>query len=162
MRSFDTVQTTVALELQQMVTDYWREVDFNGGANATDFFSEDIVADFGAIRFAGHDGVRRYYADRLELIRKTQEGGVRTTRHVFQNLQITFESADLATLNFLILTYGGSGLPPVHGATKPVSISDTRFACRRESDGRWRIFEFQGAPIFIGDEEFAKNALTGS
>lgn len=162
MRTFDLEEAAIAIELEQMVTDYWREVDFNGGSNATDYFTEDVEADFGAIKFSGHEGVRKYYADRQSLIRKEQEDGIRTTRHVFQNLQVIVESSERATLNFLIITHGGSGRPPVLAGTLPVSISDTRFECRREADGQWRVFGFYGEPIFIGEEAFARKALTGS
>ena len=149
----------MALELEQMVTDYWREVDFNGGNDATNFFTQDVVADFGAIQFQGHEGVRGFYADRLAKIREQQKDGIRTTRHVYQNLQIVFREKDRADLSFLIITYGGGGHPPVADAAVPVSISDTRFECRLGEDGQWRIFGFYGSPIFLGTEEFARNAL---
>jgi len=161
MRNFDSQKAITAIELEQMVVDYWREVDANGGANATRFFSEEIVADFGIIKFSGHEGVQKYYADRLEQIRKTQKEGIRTTRHVFHNLQVEIETEDRATLRFLVATYGGEGHHPIFAGTKPVSISDTRFECRRQSDGQWKIFEFFGEPIFIGEEEFARNSLAG-
>jgi hypothetical protein len=162
MRKFDHAQAVVAVELQQMVTDYWREIDDNNGVNATEFFTEDIVGDFGPIQFMGHEGVRQYYADRLSLIRAHQKDGIRTTRHIVQNLHIAIASNDLATLSFILVTYGGGGSPPVAAATKPVAISDTYFECRRQDDSQWRFCHFSGVPIFLGEEDFAKEAMTCS
>ena len=30
-----------------------------------------------------------------------------------------------------------------------------------EADDQWRIYRFTGAPVFIGEEDFARKALTG-
>lgn len=160
MRKFGPEQAIAALELEQMVADYWREVDINNGANAKDFFSADCTAEFGAITFKGHAGVQTYYADRAEAIRTLQ--GVRTTRHVYVGLQILFAGDARATLNFLIITYGAAGTPPLSDATLPVAISDSRFEVRREADGQWRIFAFHGTPVFVGGEAFAAKALLGA
>ncbi len=161
MRRFSPEQAAIAVELEQMVVDYWREVDFNGGANAADFFTEDAVAELGAIAFTGHAGVRQWYAERQARILEEQADGVRTSRHSFQNLHIDIESSERAVLSFLIVTYAGGGVPPLLGPTAPVAVSDASFACRREAGGQWRIHRFTGAPVFIGEEDFARKALTG-
>jgi hypothetical protein len=161
MRRFTPEDAVAALELEQMLTDYWREVDHHDARGATDFFSEDCIAEFGAITFKGHAGVQKYYADRAEAIRAQMAGGVRTTRHVYLGLRISFPETGRATLNFLVITFGGAGHPPLPNATLPVAISDSRFECRRDPDGQWRFFGFYGTPIFVGGEAFAANALLG-
>ena len=160
MRKFDTESAVSALELQQLVVDWCHDIDTNGGAGASAYFSEDCVGDSGVISFKGHAGLKKYYADRLAVIRATPEG-IRTSRHGFSNLRISFENKDRATLNFLIFTFAANGPPPIADATVPVAVSDSRFECRREGDGHWRVFEFVGRPIFLGGDDFAKKALTG-
>lgn len=160
MNRLDPAAAATMRELEQMMVGYWREVDFNGAADAVGFFTEDVVGAFGAIAFTGHDGVREYYAARAAKIEAEQ--GVRTTRHVYHNLHVVLDAADRATLEFLVLTYGGAGTPPILGGTMPVAISDTRMECRREADGRWRIHGFYGTPVFVGTESFARTSLIGN
>jgi hypothetical protein len=161
MRKLDLETAVAAIELQQLVVDYWQEIDLNGGRHAAEFFITDCVAEVGLVSFKGHTGVKKYYADRLESIRVQQNDGIRTTRHTFLNLRIVFENNSHATLSFLIMTFAGSGKPPVMDGTAPVAVSDARFECRCEADGQWRIAGFYGAPVFIGGEDFAKKALLG-
>ncbi|MBB4858738.1 hypothetical protein HNO88_002064 [Novosphingobium chloroacetimidivorans] len=161
MRNIDADAALTMVVLEQMLVDYWREVDFNGAAGAVDYFTQDVIGDFGAIKFTGHDGVRQFYADRAAKIARDQKDGVRTTRHVYHNLQIVLHDTASATLSFLIVTFGGGGRPPVLDATLPVAISDTRMDCRREADGVWRVHGFYGTPVLLGGEDFARASLMG-
>jgi hypothetical protein len=161
LRMFSPEAAVAAIELQQMVYDFKRDIDLNGGGNATEFFTEDCVVQVAAIAFERHDGVKQYYADRAEMIRTQQRDGVRTTRHGILNIQISFETPDRATLNCLIVTFAGSGKAPIFECTAPVSISDARFECRRDDQGQWRIFGFYGGVVFVGNETFARKAILG-
>jgi hypothetical protein len=80
-----------------MLVDFNREIDFNGGAKASTFFSEDCVAEVGAIAFKGREGAKKYYADRLESFRALKDG-IRTTRHTVANLQITAYTTNVANV----------------------------------------------------------------
>jgi hypothetical protein len=161
MRRFSPETAAAAVEVEQMILDWSREIDFNGGRDAVQYFTEDCVAESGSITFRGHAGVKKYYDDRLAFIRANQKDGVRTTRHTCLNLHMSFPDKDRATVNFYIITFGGEGKPPVMDGTLPVTITDTRFECRRGADGNWRIAAFFGTPSFVGNEAFAQKALLG-
>jgi len=150
VRKFDPETAVAAMELEQIVADYWQEIDDNGGCGAADFFTEDCVVQLGSSSFKGHAGVTKYYADRLEKIRVTQKDGVRTTRHSFSNLRMSFENNNRATLRFLIIGYAAAGSAPVANATVPAGVSDMRFECRRDPEGHWMICEFYGSAVFVG------------
>lgn len=161
MRTFNSETAVAAIALQQMVVDYWRDVDFNWGHSAAEFYAEDCVAEIGANSYKGHAGIKKYYAEREAGIRAEEQGGVRTTRHGIINLQISFESDKRATLNFVIVTFAGAGKAPVFDCTTPVLVSDARFECRCDADGQWRIFGFHGAAVFISNDPFGKARALG-
>ena len=64
-----------------------------------------------------------------------------------------------ATVEFIMQNFSAAGSPPLFGATTPTIVSDCRLLCRREDDGAWRIAEFTGAPIFVGDDPLQNKAL---
>ena len=123
MRKFDATSAVATVELQQLVFDYWHDVDHNHGANAAGFCHEDVIMDLGAIRYEGRDGFRTFYRNRLERMRA--DGVQRATRHVPQAIRVEFDGPERATLTFLVITYGGAGALPVAGATAPEFIPET-------------------------------------
>jgi hypothetical protein len=162
MRTFNLETAAAALDLEQMVADWCRDLDVNGGLNSTDFFTEDCIVEAGRISYKGHAAMQKFYQDRAERVRAEQKDGVRTARHVFTNLRFLFEGNDRVTLTFLIINFSGSGKAPLFDATVPSVVSDVRFECRRDAKGQWRIAEFHGAPIFVGNDPFLiKAVVTG-
>lgn len=161
MRTFSLEDAAIALELEQFLVDYNEEVDFNGGANAPDYFWEDGVTQVGAIEFKGPAGVRKYYADRLAKVQADEPTGMRTTRHTFASLKISIANKDRATLKYLILTYAAGGAPPIMGSTMPVAISDARMECQRSADGKWRIKGLFGGPVYVSNDGLAQKILMG-
>lgn len=161
MRNMSQEECVIVTVLKQMVIDYYREVDFNKGENADEYFTDDCEANVGSIKFFGRDGVRKFYADRENNIKDTHINGVRTTRHVCLNMQVTVSNERHAKVNYLIATFAGSGEPPIFEGTLPVSISDIEFVCILDPDGQWKISQFNGSPIFIGIEDFARKSILG-
>ena len=159
MRKFNAQTAIATIELEQLVTDYFWDVDMTGGRDAPLYYTEDCIAEVGKLNFKGHDGVKKFYQDRLDSIHKTQKDGVRTSRHVVTGIQVIFENEKRATVNFLVSTFAASGKPPLPDSTLVVAVSDSRFECRLDDDGHWRIMGFYGGPIFVGQEEFARKAL---
>jgi hypothetical protein len=160
MRRFNSETAVAAVELQQMVADYWREVDLNGAAHAADYFAEDGVANMGPYSFTGRAGVANYYAERGAASRAQFAAvGGRRAYHTVLNLQIVFDGADRASLSFMTILYAGEGKLPALGATTPLSVGEVRWECRRAADGQWFIHEFHGAPLFLGDDDYVKKAL---
>jgi ketosteroid isomerase-like protein len=147
------------LELQQLVTDYWRELDHNGARNITDFYAEDCTFVAGVnYSLSGRAGVRQFYDARAELV-QGEKDGVRTTRHTYTNLSIRLESEDKARVELVTINYSGGGHPPVTDFTGPTMVADVALDCRREPDGAWRIVRFAGAPLFVGAEPFTRKVV---
>jgi len=161
MRKFTLENAVAALELQQMVADWCHELDSNGGLDLTGFFTDDAVVAAGRISYTGRAAMQKFYEDRAERVRTQQKDGVRTARHGFTNLQISFDGDDRATLKFLIINFSQEGKPPVLDATTPTVASDCRFECQRDADGQWLITGFYGAPIFVGSDPFLNKIVVG-
>ena len=158
MTEFSFEGVSAMLALQQLVSNYWNELDSNAARNITDFYAEDCRFSAGTIHDStGRAGVRKFYDERAHLVRD-EKGGIRTTRHTSTNLRISLHEADRATLDFVLINYSGAGAPPIGGFEGPTMVSDVRMECRRE--GReWRIVSFRGTPIFVGDEPFTQKVL---
>jgi hypothetical protein len=159
-RTFNMDSFIAAVELKQMVTDYCAELDLNNGMNVTDFFTEDAVVKTGAIDYAGHAAMKKFYAERAEKIHALKDG-TRTARHGYTNFKVTFPEKDLATVTFLVVYFSGEGKPPLLNATTPSIVADSKFECRRSADGQWRIFRFTGQPVFVGADPFVNKAVVG-
>jgi hypothetical protein len=159
MEIFDLEKTIAAMQLEQMLVSYNRTTDFDNGATGPEFFVEDCVINVGAILFKGHDGVRKYFSDRAEAMKKEKDG-VRTARHTYANLQITFPEKDRATLKYLILTYAASGKPPIMDNMTPAVIADATINARRVN-GQWKFVELTGSPVFIASTGPAQKAMLG-
>jgi hypothetical protein len=148
--------------LEQMLHDYWREIDFNAGRNVADYWVDDgifVVGDQVSVR--GSVALTAFYADWAKQV-SALKSGVRTARHSSMSLRCLFEAEGVATLTFLALNFSGSGNPPLYDATAPTIISDARMECRRDAEGQWRIASFHAQPIFIGADPFLnKQIVTG-
>ena len=157
MRTFDAGSQVAAVELKQMLVDYWSEVDLNEGVNIADFYVEDCIAEVSAGTLKGRAAISKYYADLAR--NRLEKGGGRTVRHTFMSPKVEFVAKDRATISWITVGYAGPGKPPVMDATKPVAVSDSRFECRRENDGQWRIVGFHSKTKFIGGDSFTQTAL---
>lgn len=138
-------------QFSQFLSEFFKELD-NDGLNVTDFYTHDGVFVVGGNAFQGHDGIRGFYAKRLENVRAQDPDAVRTSRHTFVNLRVSAETNDRATLEFINLTYAGEGDPPVAGLLGPSVISDCHLECVRGEAGNWLISRFEGEAIFIGSD----------
>ena len=159
MAKFDSKSAIAALELQQLVSEYFLELDTTYGMNSHEFYTEDGVIDIGKMSFRGHDQIRKFYESLAELVKTQEAAGIRTTRHVYTNLRITFDGDDRAIVDFIAMNFSRAGTPPLSGATTPSVVSDARLRCRRDGDGQWRIAELSGAPVFIGDDPVQNKVL---
>lgn len=161
LQNLEGARAIAALNLQQLIAEYCAEFDATAGLESAPFFTEDCVLEVGSMAFTGHTAMRKFYEDLAEQVRQTCPDGARTTRHVFTNLRIAFESDDAATVDFTILNFSAAGKPPLFNATVPTVVSDVTCRCQRGGDGRWRIAHFGGAPIFLGDDPVQNKALVG-
>ena len=159
MRRFDQETAIAAIELEQMVADYWREVDMNGAVHAADYFTEDGVAIMGLQSFAGRAEIARFYAERLASNHAQFGAGNRRTSHTIVNLRIVFDDKDQAGVEFMTVTYAAVGKLPVSNATLPAAIGEVRLSCRRDGSGQWLIHAFHGAPVFLSGDDYVQKAF---
>lgn len=156
MRRFSAEQALAMIELEQVLIDYWHEIDTNAGRNAADFYTPDCTARIGPMEIEGSDGVARYYTDRAARAIDAS-GAVRLGRHCFANLRIAFAGEE-AELRFTLVSYAGFGAPPILDGTMPVSVSCGTIACRRDEAGDWRFARYAVTPLMVSAETFAKRA----
>jgi hypothetical protein len=159
MRKFTQDEAIAAVELQQMVTDYFQILDSQGGGASLDFFTPDVDVNIGVIKYSGHDGMAKFYqagADRLKA-----SGMTRTGRHGYTNFRVTFPEKNRATVTVMNVTWAGPGKPPLVDATLPSIVTDVRMECRREADGQWKVFGYYGTPIFVGNDPVIKKNVAG-
>jgi hypothetical protein len=161
MRTFTSETALAAVELEQLVADWCRDLDANGGLGAFRFFTEDCVVDCGAIAYNGHAGMKKFYLDRAERVRTTEKDGARSARHSYASLRVMIAGVDRATVTFAIINFSGSGHAPLFNATTPAIVSDVRLECRRAKDGAWLIAGFYGWPIFVGADPFVNRMVVG-
>jgi hypothetical protein len=163
MQPFTPEQAAAAVELEQLVAHYWYELDVNGGRNVADFLTADVVYKIGTVvDRKGLADVQAFYAARNARVAREQKGGVRTSRHTHSSNRISFLGPDEAMLQLTAVNYSGSGPPPLMEGAGPTIVSDVKLICRRDAERRWRIAEFYGQPIFVGDDPFQnKQIVTG-
>jgi hypothetical protein len=159
MRKFDQDQAIAAIELEQMVVDYFQILDGEGGGAALGFFTEDVAVNIGAINYSGHAGMKKFYEGVAERVKAT--GEARTGRHGFTNFRVEFPEKNRAIVTVLNVTWSGAGKPPLLDATVPSIVTDVRWECRREADGQWKVFKYSGSPIFVGNDPFLKASVVG-
>jgi ketosteroid isomerase-like protein len=148
-----------AMELQQLVSEYWGELDSNQARNVTDFYLEDCSFTAGTTYSGkGRAGVRKFYDERAKFVSEEKDG-IRTTRHTYANFKVAFENDNSARVDFVMINYSGSGAPPIAGFTGPSMVSDVTFECRRDAQGQWKIAAFMGTPMFVTQEGFAEKFL---
>ena len=162
MRKFTPETAIAAIELQQMVIDFLHEIDVNEGRDITDFYAEDGTFLLGDYTYRGHAAIGNFYKDRAERVRSQLKDGARTSRHSFTNLRISIEDGNRADLRFCNVQFSGEGKAPVRDFDGPTMVVDCRMACRCDTDGQWRIAEFQGSPTFVGKDPFLNKMLIKS
>ncbi len=148
-------QTAVSIvEVQQLVTEWARELDANGGLTVARLLAEDCNYLVGGRPYRGPAAVTKFYTDRGERVRLQQKDGVRTQRHTVSNFLVTFDDASHAKVAFMIINYSAAGKPPILNLVGPTIVADCRMECRREADGQWRIALFDSTPVFVGNDPF--------
>jgi len=149
----------ISLQLQQLLMEFAHEVDLNSGQNIGDFYTEDGAFLLGDFVYRGRETIVQFYKERAARVKAEEKDGVRTIRHTFVNMRAAIEENNRATLYFVSVYYSGGGKPPVPNLTGPTTVADCHIICRRDREGRWRIAEFKGTPIFLGGDQFLNKSL---
>ena len=126
MADADLLQLNGELALQ--LADYWHEIDFNGGREASGYYTED--AEFHG-QFASYLGVARIQ----QFYDWRRDRGDRLSVHAFSNFRARFTGEDSAEATNFLFLYARDGVKP-QPSHEPVTISlaTDRYVRR---NGRW-------------------------
>ena len=141
----DTSDAGLWYALNRLETDYWWDVDLNGGRNAHEFYLPDGLYVVGRNKFAGHDQIRAFYAWRARR-------GPMTSRHLINNLKVSATDEHHAGFVAALSLFRANGPPPVQRAPAPCLIADVISECVRGEDGTWRFQSHVVRPVFIGSD----------
>ena len=140
----DTLKLNAVLSLQ--LSEYWNEIDVNGGKNAHSYYTEDAEFHGQSASYLGKAKIQQFYDWRVKQ-------GPRLSVHSFTNFRAWFTGPDTAEATNYLCLYAANGVRilPTHA---PITISLATDRYKRAADGRWlctyRRFEhwFEGgAPI---------------
>jgi hypothetical protein len=140
--------------LNRLETNYWWDVDLNGGRNAHEFYLPDGLYVVGQNKFAGHDQIRAFYTWR------TRRGST-TSRHLINNLQAFATDDHHAGFMAALSLFRANGPPPVHRAPSPCLIADVIGECVRGEDGTWRFRSHAVRPVFLGSDRPLSLSIDG-
>src|ERR1700732_4387453 len=118
----DTDDLALWYTLNRLMTNYWAEVDSNGGAQAHEFYLPDALYAVGNNRFEGEEKIRAFYARR-------RQRGRTTTRHLVDNLRVFRDDARHARATGVMSLYRAEGSPPCQAARPPARIADCEVQC---------------------------------
>ena len=103
-------------------------------------FAEDARYSNGARTSHGRAEIEAFYRSRTAQ-------GVRTARHMFSGLRITFTGPDEAHATSTWLSFAQNAAPPIEYSI-PFLVADFEDSYRRGADGAWRIACRHIRPIF--------------
>lgn len=152
-------QVVAVQALERLVADYCHELDTTMGLNATRYLTEDCHMDVGSMKLHGHAEIARFYRDFNRQVEGLGKAATRTTRHLAVNMRVTLDGPDDALIDAIVLNFSALGRPPLATGTIPTVVSDVHLGCHRHADGQWRISEFTGGPVFVGDDPLQNKAL---
>lgn len=125
-----TQQLLVRLELEALNAEFAYRVDHGPTETVADLFVEH--GSYGRTsgeRSVGREAIREAYA-------KRRDHGVRTARHIFTNLRLTFESDTRVRGTTIQLLFAEDGEPPL--PAEPLAVSDFDDVYVLDADGAWR------------------------
>ncbi len=130
--------------LNRLISDYWADVDENGGIQAHEYYVADGIYEIGTNRFEGRDKIAAFYARRRH--------GTMLTRHLVGNLRAIGEDGPHARMLGLMNLYRADGKSPFQGARPPAMIADFDARCVLGDDRRWRFQSHVLRPFIVGND----------
>jgi hypothetical protein len=141
----DTDDLALWYALNRLMTNYWADVDDDGGRRAHEFYLPDALYAVGNNRYEGEEKIRAFYARRRQL-------DIATTRHLVGNLRVFRDDARRARSIGVMTLYRADGKPPFRGARPPAMIADFEAQCVLDDDGVWRLQSHVLHPIFVSTD----------
>lgn len=139
-------------ELALILADYWHEIDFNGGAGASAFYTEDAEFHGQFASYIGRDKIQAFYDWR-------RARGDRLSVHAFTNFRARFTGPDTAEATNFLFLYARDGVRP-QPSHEPVTISlaTDRFL---RVDGQWLCTYRRFEHLFESDVPITNPTLDG-
>jgi hypothetical protein len=127
-------------EIEDLLIDYWLDVDTNWGKTAHEFYTEDGRFSTSLNTRVGRDAIRKFYAGR--------EGrGERVARHLINNHKITIHDSNRVSTVWILSLFAADGVPVL--PSKPaIMMADVYDEVVRGEDGRWRYASREIKPLF--------------
>ena len=121
----------IRMEIEQLLHDYWYEVDTNWGRDAHEYFTDDGVFrnSVGRAR-VGRAEISDFYNGR-------QARGSRVVRHVVSNLRVQPVVGDQVHSNWILQIFAADGEAPLP-SEPAILLAEVTDVCRRGTDGTWR------------------------
>jgi SnoaL-like domain len=145
MPMLDLDEPALWYTLNRLMTDYWDDVDHNGGEHAHEFYLPDALYAVGNNRFEGSEKIRAFYARRRQF-------GTSTTRHLVGNLRVFPDNAQNARAIGVVSLYRADGRAPIRGMKPPAMIADFEALCAPADDRRWRFRSHLLRPVFVSSD----------
>ncbi len=140
MADAELLQLNAELSLQ--LADYWHEIDFNGGRNASGYYVEDAEFHGQYASYLGVEKIQQFYDWRIAQ-------GPRLSVHSFTNFRARFTGPDAAEATNFLMLYARNG-ERILASHAPITISlaTDRYVRR---DGRWLCTYRRFEHLFEGD-----------
>lgn len=148
----DTDDLALWYALNRLITNYWADVDDNGGSQAHEFYVPEALYSVGANRFEGAGKIRAFYA------RRWQHGMI-STRHLVGNIRVFREDERQARAVGVMSLYRADGPPPIERMRPPAMIADFEARCVLGDDRLWRFQSHVIRPIFVGSDRPASISI---
>jgi hypothetical protein len=141
----DADEAALWYALNRLMTDYWDDVDHNGGSQAHEFYLPDALYAVGGNRFEGAEKIRAFYARRRQF-------GNTTTRHLVGNLRVFADDGRQARAVGVMSLYRADGRAPILGIRPPAMIADFEALCVPADDRSWRFRSHLLRPVFVSSD----------
>jgi hypothetical protein len=140
MSNAELIELNATLSLQ--LADYWHEIDFNGGKDASSYYLPEAEFHGQFASYYGVDKIQQFYDWR-------REQGARLSVHSFTNFRAWFtgdDSVEATNFLFLYAANGAKVLPSQPPIT--ISLATDRYVRR---DGRWLCIYRRFEHLFEGE-----------
>ena len=151
MADAQLIELNAVLSLQ--LSEYWHEIDFNGGRDANKYYTADAVFQGQFASYEGRDKIQKFYDWRVEQ-------GPRLSVHAFTNFRARFTGADTAEATNFLFLYAANGVKPLP-THAPITISLATDRYVRADDGRWLCTLRRFEHLFEGDTPITNPNLDG-
>lgn len=148
----DTELLALNAELALQLAEYWHEIDFNGGAGASAYYTEDAEFHGQFASYIGREKIQQFYDWR-------RARGDRLSVHAFTNFRARFTGPDSAEATNFLFLYARDGARP-QPSHEPVTISlaTDRFV---RVNGEWKCTYRRFEHLFESDVPVTNPNLDG-